>query len=128
MKQVARLTLRSKGRAASGTPLSLNVKESFMKENYKQNCPLCANEAEYYFVDFDDKKYFKCQKCKKFLIDLSSEELIKEATKDYRNELSKMSFIAEGNYVLEVSMQINRNENHGKSIEEKYISKKSFRN
>jgi hypothetical protein len=53
-----------------------------------QDCPLCGNDAQYYFVDAQAKKHFLCSNCTQFQISVAAEELLAKASPEWRSSLS----------------------------------------
>ena len=56
-----------------------------------QNCPLCGNVAEYYFVDGESRKHFLCSNCTQFQISLEAEARVECAPAQWRSNLSQLS-------------------------------------
>lgn len=56
-----------------------------MKPTTKENCPLCGATAEYYLVDYDRRKYFKCPNCTLFQISLPADERLAQAPQQWRD-------------------------------------------
>ena len=75
-----------------------------MKKAFNQDCPLCGGHAVFYFVDYDERKYFKCPICTKFLITRRAEDKISEAPEQWRLNLSNQSVKAPENSVLDISI------------------------
>ena len=75
-----------------------------MSEYFKQSCPLCATDAQYYFVDARNRKYFSCPKCSYFQISRRAEEILAELSQSrrdfYASEVSK----APENHLLVIRM------------------------
>lgn len=43
---------------------------------FKQPCPLCAMEAEYCWVDYENRKYFECPACTFFQVSKRAEVVL----------------------------------------------------
>ena len=59
-----------------------------MKETTAQDCPLCGSAAEYYFVDYEQRKYFKCPKCTFFQISKRAEVVLARSPQQWRDAYS----------------------------------------
>jgi ssDNA-binding Zn-finger/Zn-ribbon topoisomerase 1 len=62
-----------------------------MRNVINQKCPLCGTEARFYFVDYENRKYFDCAKCCKFQISVSAENYLENVPKEILAEMSKKS-------------------------------------
>lgn len=72
-----------------------------MKETTKQDCPLCSTPAEYYLVDYDKCKYFRCPKCGLFQISLRAEKVLFKAPQQWRDSYAlKASEAPEGHALV----------------------------
>jgi len=68
-----------------------------MINTVNQACPLCDEAAEYYEVDYGNRKYFKCPNCTLFQISRRAEEILREGDRQWRQEYAQMaSRAAEG--------------------------------
>jgi len=54
-----------------------------------QNCPLCDSPAEYYLVDYDNRKYFDCPVCKQFQISVRAEKILEESPQQWRDSFAQ---------------------------------------
>ena len=52
-----------------------------------QDCPLCNTAAEYYRVDYGNRKYFRCPTCTYFQISDRAEKLILDAPQKWRDSI-----------------------------------------
>ena len=98
-----------------------------MKDVISQNCPLCSSCAVFYFVDFDERKYFKCPTCLKFLITRRAENDIKNASNEWRDNLSGISRNAPQGSTIDISVKLNTTENYSETISYEYIQKDTLR-
>lgn len=71
-----------------------------MKGTTKQDYPLCASSAEYYLVDYDKCKYFRCAKCGLFQISLRAEKVLLQAPQEWRDGYAKQARDAPENHAL----------------------------
>lgn len=55
-----------------------------MTEYFKQECPLCGAQAEYYWVDMHNRKYYHCPTCTYFIVSRRAEALLLEANEQVR--------------------------------------------
>jgi len=62
-----------------------------MREIVKQQCPLCAEPAEYYLVDYGICKYYRCPKCGLFQITIKAEERLLKAPQAWRDNYAIMA-------------------------------------
>ncbi|HZY17514.1 MAG TPA: hypothetical protein VFE82_03485 [Ramlibacter sp.] len=75
-----------------------------MKPTLSQNCPLCGAGAVFYFVDYEERKYFKCPHCGKFLVTRRAEPKLAEAPAGWRERFSELAKNPEEGYVLDISV------------------------
>jgi hypothetical protein len=59
-----------------------------MKTIHTQSCPLCGNGAEYQFVDYDNRKHFRCRTCTEFQISVRAEQRLAESIPQWRADYS----------------------------------------
>lgn len=71
-------------------------------ETIKAACPLCTNDAEYYDVDFGNRKYFKCPKCTKFQLGSCAEKWLSETSITNKKELSDKASSAPDEHLLTI--------------------------
>ncbi len=50
-----------------------------MKPTISEKCPLCGTDAVFYYVDYEERKYFKCPSCTKFQITRRADSKLAEA-------------------------------------------------
>jgi len=62
-----------------------------MQSLIKQACPLCGGEAVYVLIDHDDKKYFKCPMCIKFVVSVGEDELLRNSPTEWKKQMSDIS-------------------------------------
>jgi hypothetical protein len=60
-----------------------------MKKIVAKDCPLCVAKAEYYFVDSDNLKYFKCPSCTYFQISNQAEQVLNRAAQEWRDNCAE---------------------------------------
>ena len=58
-------------------------------ETQPQNCPLCASLADYYPVDYGNRKYFDCPACTQFQISVRAEKVLAEGPQQWRDGFAK---------------------------------------
>ena len=56
-----------------------------------QDCPLCGNGAEYYFVARQTRKHFLCSNCTQFQLAIDAEANLTGAPPEWRSSLSNMA-------------------------------------
>lgn len=44
-----------------------------MKPIIAASCPLCGNDAQYYSIDFEHRRYFNCPSCSRFIVTQTAE-------------------------------------------------------
>lgn len=71
-----------------------------MKPTTKEACPLCGAAAEYYLVDYDQCKYFKCLNCTLFQVSLRAEERLSQAPQQWRDSYAKKARQAPDEHAL----------------------------
>jgi len=57
-----------------------------MKEIHNQDCPLCSGSAEFQFVDYENRKHFRCKSCIEFVISVRAEEKLSESVQQWRHQ------------------------------------------
>lgn len=57
-----------------------------MQQVIHQNCPLCNSDAEYYTVDYGERKYFNCSHCTRFQISRRAEQVLDQAPQQWRDD------------------------------------------
>ena len=65
--------------------------EVFMPTLEAQDCPLCRNGAEFFFVDDENRKHFRCGTCVEFQISLTMEKQLNDEQRVALSELAKRS-------------------------------------
>jgi hypothetical protein len=73
-----------------------------MKGKKPQDCPLCSSVAEYYLVDYDKCKYFRCPVCGLFQISLRAEKVLAQAPQEWRDSYSKKAMSVPEDHALEI--------------------------
>lgn len=73
-----------------------------MCELISQDCPLCNVNADYCYVDAENRKYFNCPQCGYFQISWRAEQLLADKSSDYREELSRQAKQAPENHLLTI--------------------------
>jgi hypothetical protein len=89
-----------------------------VKPTLSQNCPLCGVGAVFYFVDYEERKYFKCPHCGKFLVTRRAESRLAEVPASWREQLSEQAKKAEEGYVLDISVPPAATDGSGRTTEE----------
>ena len=59
-----------------------------MKEKCAANCPLCGGESEFIYVDYNNRKYYKCNSCTLFQISINAERKIENLDKEMKLKFS----------------------------------------
>ena len=75
-----------------------------MTPTISENCPLCDREAVYYYVDYEERKYFKCLYCTKFQITRRAEAKLVEAPKQWKDQLSERAQHTPAEHLLVISV------------------------
>jgi hypothetical protein len=74
----------------------------------EQKCPLCDTYSVYSLTtDYGRGKYFKCDRCKHFVIRENAENLLKEAPGGFTSELSVLSSGLSETELLFIACDIN---------------------
>jgi predicted RNA-binding Zn-ribbon protein involved in translation (DUF1610 family) len=100
-----------------------------VKPTLPQACPLCGERAVFYFVDYEERKYFKCSHCGKFLITRRAESRLAAAPGNWREQLSGRAKKAAEGYVLDISVGPAATDGAGRTTEEltsEYLPKSDF--
>jgi transposase-like protein len=72
-----------------------------------ENCPLCHRAARYYFIDFENRKFFRCDYCHDFQVYTGAEKLLHESSEQYKQLLSNDSHNSNHERVLFISTATN---------------------
>ncbi len=75
-----------------------------MSTTFKQTCPLCASPAVFYFVDYENRKYFQCPACTYFLITVTAESRLKGAPAHWLETMKERAQRAPIDEVLVISV------------------------
>lgn len=81
-----------------------------MKDRTKQNCPLCASPAEYYLVDYDECKYFRCPKCGLFQISVRAEKVLLQAPQEWCDGYAEQARNAPEDHALVIRVPLSSQE------------------
>lgn len=65
-----------------------------MTQTESQNCPLCANPAEYYPADRGNRKHFLCSNCTQYQISRGAETRLQRSPTEWK---LKFSLLAKNN-------------------------------
>lgn len=60
-----------------------------MKEIHNQDCPLCSGPAEFQFVDYVNRKHFRCKSCIEFVISVRAEEKLADSARQWRHQYAE---------------------------------------
>lgn len=95
-----------------------------MKETTKQDCPLCAAAAEFYLVDYNTCKYFKCSACGLFQISLRGERVLSGAPQQWRDEFTRRARAAPEDHALVIRVPTIPPDSEGArpALEGKFVS------
>ena len=69
-----------------------------------EKCPLCGDDAVFYFVDYEDRKYFNCPHCTKFQITRRAQSKLAEALKHWREQMSEWAQHTPAENLLVISL------------------------
>jgi hypothetical protein len=75
-----------------------------MRHEVAQNCPLCGTGAVYYFVDYQERKYFKCPSCTYFQITVRGEDRLRGAPQQWRDQLADQAKNTPPDHLLVISV------------------------
>jgi hypothetical protein len=89
-----------------------------VKPTHFRNCPLCRSGAVFYFVDYEERKYFKCPHCGKFLVTQRAEARLADVPASWREQFSERAKKAEEGYVLDISVPPPATDGSGRTTEE----------
>lgn len=62
-----------------------------MRQIHNQNCPLCSGHAEFQFVDYKNRKHFRCLTCTEFVVSVRAEERLSNSIQQWRDQYSEMA-------------------------------------
>lgn len=71
---------------------------------YKQSCPLCGTDAEYCWVDHDNRKYFECPRCTYFQISRRAEKVLAERSNERKENYAAQAPKAPAEHMLVIRM------------------------
>ena len=67
----------------------------------QQPCILCGTNATFSMVDRDDKKYFKCKQCGKYLLYIFAEAVTADQSKEWKDKaIEEISSLPEDEVLL----------------------------
>jgi predicted RNA-binding Zn-ribbon protein involved in translation (DUF1610 family) len=88
-----------------------------VKTTQSQNCPLCGAEAVFYFVDYEERKYFKCPRCGKFQITRRGEARLSDAPTAWREQLSERAKHTPDEHLMVISVPPATTDGDGRTTE-----------
>jgi 5-keto 4-deoxyuronate isomerase len=68
-----------------------------MQDIKGQPCPLCRTDAKFYFVDYENRKYFDCENCNRYQISIGAERYLTTVGSEILLEISKFASQSEDN-------------------------------
>jgi hypothetical protein len=74
------------------------------KEPQEQRCPLCANLAEYRWVDSRNTRHFYCTHCGQFQISVDAQKRLEKGTNHRKLTLSQMAREHPYRYTLVIAL------------------------
>ena len=74
------------------------------KPLHSQDCPFCANPAEYQFVDYENRKHFTCANCTEFQISVRAENRLSKAPVEWKSNLAKLAKQHKDGHTLVVTL------------------------
>lgn len=75
-----------------------------MEDFFEQECPLCQAQAEYCYVDYENRKYFGCPTCRQFQISARAEKEIIRRSNSRRQQYSRCASGTSGKELFVIVM------------------------
>jgi predicted RNA-binding Zn-ribbon protein involved in translation (DUF1610 family) len=69
-----------------------------------EKCPLCSSDAVFYFVDYEERKYFKCPSCSTFQITRRAEDRLRGAPTQWKEQLAARAQNTPAEHLLVISV------------------------
>ena len=92
-----------------------------MKNELPQNCSPCAQGAHYVLVDYENRKYFRCERCGYYQISVRAEKRLSEAPQEWRDSYSLKAQSAPEGYILFIRIPSAIPDNSGVALEAEYL-------
>lgn len=73
-------------------------------KNYEQDCPLCKSGAEYVWVDYENRKYFKCPTCGSFQISRRAEKELDEQSAQFVDYVATQALSTPADHIFLILM------------------------
>ncbi|MBM9606253.1 hypothetical protein [Desulfopila inferna] len=71
-------------------------------EYIEEECPLCDRISKFYFVDHDNRKFYRCEYCTDFQVYINVEDILRNSTDTLKRQLSKASHESPHDKVLAI--------------------------
>jgi transposase-like protein len=78
--------------------------EIVMQKTHNQDCPLCSGSAEFQFIDYENRKHFRCKNCTEFVISVRAEEKLKNSMQQWRQKYAEMAKISDEETILVITI------------------------
>jgi hypothetical protein len=78
----------------------LKHRETTVVNEHRQDCPLCQRPAHFIFVDYENRKYFRCDRCTEFQISRMAENRLADAPQEWRDDYARKAREAHADSVL----------------------------
>ena len=75
-----------------------------MEEIHNQECPLCSGSAEFQFVDYENRKHFRCKSCVEFVISVRAEAKLVNSGQQWRHQYSEMAKTSDEEQILVITI------------------------
>lgn len=76
-----------------------------------QDCPICGNPADFNGQDYGRRKAFSCRNCTEFIIAEHMTDKLKEAPKEWKDEIIKRAKATPPGQVLTVDLHPDKDDN-----------------
>lgn len=75
-----------------------------MQKIHNQDCPLCLGSAEFKFVDYENRKHFRCKNCVEFVISVRAEEKLVNSVQQWRHRYFEMAKKSDEEQILVITI------------------------
>jgi len=65
--------------------------EIVVQKIHNQDCPLCSGSAEFQFIDYENRKHFRCKNCIEFVMSVRAEGRLANSIQQWRHQYSEMA-------------------------------------
>ena len=71
---------------------------------HEQTCPLCGNSAQFQFLDFNNRKHFRCSICSEYIVSVRAEKRLLESISQWRESYSALAMKSVDGKILVITV------------------------